>query len=78
MGPSEGKLVASCFRLPLACSRLLRPDILVPQKEGRAREAMVTRIIDDNRVEDHQADDMKEMCSHVALSTVFGGCKVRR
>ncbi|KAM5542455.1 hypothetical protein V8D89_003914 [Ganoderma adspersum] len=43
----------------------------VANQEGRAREAMVTRILDGTKEEDPQAADMKELCSHVAASTVL-------
>ena len=46
------------------------------QQEGRAGEAMVTRILDGTREEDSQAADMKQLCSHVAASTVLGACRM--
>ena len=39
---------------------------------------MVTRILDGTAEEDPQAAGMKELCSHVAASTVLGACNTLR
>ena len=45
------------------------------QREGRAMESMMTRLLVDNKADSLQAATMSEWRQHVAASTVFGGSR---
>ena len=45
---------------------------MTSQREGRAKDSMMTRLLSEYRSDDAQATTMKEWHRHVAATTVFG------